>query len=339
MTNSPDVCPLCATSIKLIWNQESSSASEVVFKNVQPRYLNYGCHIFDNQYLLGCPFCGFTFVYPYLGSKSLANFYENNYYKLRIPWKKRNVSIDSIFRIFLLKQYLGNNKDPVILDFGGSFGEMASNFKRLLRFTRTFVDDSDIYNPYWRRLDIRHRRLESFEDGEIDLFFSSHCFEHIPANMLTELMKSVHAKLSLGGLCYIEVPSEDLMSVFELGSINYVPGPHQSHFTLAALRELVSPKFDILLLETRGLPDRYQVQKAQQFSDIIPIRRGFLFRLLHRLILEASSLILSLAAVLVRLARGLRFYPEIHLVSLKDDGFSSSRPDGDYLILIARKKS
>ena len=212
--------------------------------------------IFSDRKMHHCNKCNFSYSTPFLSDEILDQFYLNDFSKRRMNSMlvqakiKFKFSLVSLQRIFFVSAFLNKKESHTILDFGGGAGATTSQFKNLLPNSNVNIDDNEGYNDIWKLRGLEKKSLNSYKDGEIDLFFSSHTFEHINANEHNNLLSFIKKKISKDGIVYIEVPNDDFSKFKNKDKLN--EGCHVSHFTTKSLEILISKYFDIIDVNSRG---------------------------------------------------------------------------------------
>ena len=219
-------------------------------------FSEFGEEKFSNRKMYHCNKCNFSYSTPFLSNDILDEFYGKEFSKRRLHSMltqakiKFKFSFVSLQRIFLACAFLNKKESHTILDFGGGAGVIASQLKNLLPNSKVNIDDNEGYKDVWKLRGLEKKSLNSYNDGEIDLFFSSHCFEHINANEQNNLLSFIKKKISKDGIVFIEVPNDDFSKFKNKDKLN--EGCHVSHFTTKALEILISKYFDIIDVNSRG---------------------------------------------------------------------------------------
>ena len=192
---------------------------------------------------------------------------------------KFKFSLVSLQRVFFACAFLNAKESHTILDFGGGDGINALQLKNLLPNSKVNIDDNDVYKDIWKLKGIQKKKLISYNNNEIDLFFSSHCFEHINANEQNQLLSLIKTKMAKDGILYIEVPNDNFSNFKNKNKMN--EGCHISFFSKKSIEILMSKYFEIIDINTRG-EDR--VLSDEEFRNINNIYNGnYLKKFLNKL--------------------------------------------------------
>lgn len=320
-------CPICKAK-NLINTNLIAKNSGPKCENIQPVFNNKKHAFFQNQYLIICQECTFSFSFPFISNDSLDSFYNDDWSKVRLKEMIRSSSIklkpsiNLISRLMSVLIHCNMSNKVTFLDFGGSDGQVVQLFNLLFPDSEAYVSDSNIYLKCWENRKVKYRDLSNFDDNSIDIFYCSHTLEHFSAADLHSFLLALNKKLKKGAIVYIEVPNEDLHQFFNSGfDILYNPGPHLSHFNTLSLQKLVSDYFQIISIEVRGKENRYGVNKV----DIPKISKmekskGFYARLLSFVLRKIRSFIVP-----------------ADNYSYKQDFYFHRNDLGDYLCLVAKK--
>ena len=234
-------------------------------------FSEFGEEVFSDRKMHHCNKCNFSYSTPFLSDEVLDNFYSNEFSKRRMhsmlvqAKKKFRFSLVALQRIFFVSAFLNKKENHTILDFGGGDGTNASQMKNLFPKSKVNIDDNEIYNNIWKSKGLEKKSLKSYEDGEIDLFYSSHCFEHINANEQNNLLGFVKKKMANDGIVYIEVPNDNFSRFKNKDKLN--EGCHVSHFSTKSLKILISKYFDIIDVNSRGADRLYEEDRDQNVYD------------------------------------------------------------------------
>ena len=241
-------CPCCG--------YEKNLLNDTINYINRDSYSDFGEEIFKDRKIYHCNECKFSYSTPFLSNEVLANFYSNNFSKSRMhsmmvqAKRKFRFSLVSLQRIFFACAFLNAKESHTILDFGGGDGSNAWQLKNLFPNSKINIDDNDIYKDIWKLKGIQKKKLISYNDNEIDLFFSSHCFEHINANEQNQLLKIIKTKMAKDGILYMEVPNDNFSNFKNKNKMN--EGCHISFFSEKSMKVLISKYFEIIDINTRG---------------------------------------------------------------------------------------
>jgi len=241
-------CPCCG--------YEKNLLDESINYINRDSYSEFGEEVFRDRKIYHCNECKFSYSTPFLSNEVLDRFYSNSFSKSRMhsmiiqAKKKFRFSLISLQRIFFVCAFLNTKEKHTILDFGGGNGSNALQLKNLLPNSKVNIDDNDVYKDIWKLREIQKKKLTSYNDHEIDLFFSSHCFEHINANEQNQLLTLIKKKMSKNGILYIEVPNDNFSNFKNKNKMN--EGCHISFFSKKSIEILMSKYFEIIDINTRG---------------------------------------------------------------------------------------
>ncbi len=274
-------CPCCGSN--------KNNLSESINYINSDVYSDIGEEIFDNRKLYFCIKCNFSYSTPFLSNEILDNFYTHGFSKRRISdmnieaRREFKFSLPRLQRIFFASSFLNQKENHTMLEFGGGDGSDAQQLQNLFPKSIVNIDDSKIYKDIWKLRGVEYKSLNSYKEKEIDLFYSSHSFEHINAIDQNSLLDLIKKKLSKDAIIYIEVPNDDFSNFQNRDKLN--EGCHVSHFTQKSLECLISKYFDIIDISVRGsdrqLSEDLHVDRNKLYSQ--SFLKRFLKRLLNKL--------------------------------------------------------
>jgi hypothetical protein len=238
-------------------------------------------------------------------------------------------------RVFYLMHHIDSSQKLTFLDFGGSDGSTAQQIQELFPLINAYVCDSIRYKKCWDRRKILYKELDEFSDSSIDIFYSAHSLEHFNANELHDLMGKIKKKCKEGALLYLEVPNEDFYGSME--NISYNPGPHISHFNKKSFEYLIGEHFDIISSTTRGLENRYGLQKKVKLgSENKGGGRAVHLKKFIKIILRKLKIINFMYRISYKINE--LFNLDKSIAQFANYGYFNLNDQGDLLVIIAQKK-
>lgn len=75
---------------------------------------------------------------------------------------------------------------------------------------------------YFHHYDLRRLRTEPFPEQNVDLFYTAHTFEHLPADSIAGVIQGIYDALKPGGVLRVVVPDADLvMEAYDTGDRSF----------------------------------------------------------------------------------------------------------------------
>lgn len=162
------------------------------------------------------------------------NHYNQNYFE---KYQKKMGLFGGVSNLFLFEKHIKDN--DVVLDFGCGGGFLLENLNCKQKIG---IEINEISRNYCLSQGITcFEKIDSIENESIDVVISSHCLEHTTSPY--ENLEKIYAKLKLGGLLIIVVPTDSYKVKYKPNDINY----HLYSFSPMNLGNLInSVGFDVL---------------------------------------------------------------------------------------------
>ena len=112
-------------------------------------------------------------------------------------------------KVFLSKKIFGHPKDSMV-NLGA--GHWYKRGWTVLDFESEWYSENKLFIDY--HYDLTKRERMPFADGSVDLFYSSHTFEHVSGDDCIHAIGEIYRSLKTGGVLRITVP--DLNLIYEM---------------------------------------------------------------------------------------------------------------------------
>jgi len=254
-------CPICS----------NEKLQHLEYKNEHFSFLTKkNKNIFSDLNILSCLECGFSYAYPFIDTRKLNEFYENEYsaeggphfeiYEIKSQKWKKYFSSRAASQLILAAQYTDLSKIKNFMDIGCGHG---SSFRMLnkMKCDATYYGmeggvnyQQDLNELNVNIIDWRSDTLnidDKYNDF-FDLILMSHVLEHFNALYLKPILKNINKYLKSGGVFICEVPNDNA-SYQLLESVNQAP--HLAFFSQKSLIKIMKDcGFDIKYAQCVGGP-------------------------------------------------------------------------------------
>ena len=247
-------CPIC-----------SSEISSPGYSYQNDLYQGDAERLFSDLRIYFCSQCEIGFAYPFVGAKSLSEFYTSIYrsssgahshqlenYSLADKYGQRAFSQLQLARTFWQKE----NMPEKILDVGAGHGYLLKVAQILFPTAKLFALEPDRHSletlkklgAHVFNLLLNENTVKEISE-KFDLVVCSHVIEHYNANELHGFCRALQEILIPGGLAVIEVPWGEIPKYPDM---RFNDAPHLSFFSENSLRYIMSKYFDVLFCSSAG---------------------------------------------------------------------------------------
>jgi len=262
-------------------------------------YRNQWSELFNDKLILVCNTCGFGRIEPKIDSKSILNFYKNDYRSKNSPHYvdfSKHLSnqyfhrYKSISQLLLGRQYLQYKKKYNFLDIGAGLGKSFISAKEIFNGNLNIYaieEDKAAKNYYHQHFkDVTISSSISEFSNLMDIVLMSHSLEHFDIDDMKELFIDVYNSLADNGIMIIEVPHADFRDHdYEKNRSKDVP--HLCFFSLESLKRMAeSLNFELCFIDTAGvLIEDMHCQNKLKKHRVVSLLRKLLQRVgLHTLL-------------------------------------------------------
>ena len=181
----------------------------------QKAYINY--LKMKKNYKLKKSSAGYYYVYPSPNKEYLDKYYKNKYFKKNLSYKdnlkfieKKNLKINALVKIFMIKIIVKKLNKYKILDLGAGTGNFLSNIKKYFK-SHLGVDFSkkNIKKSSYKKINFLEESPESFVERKLNVFnliTLNNVLEHVPDP--NNFMKNLHKNTSKNTLFLITIPND-----------------------------------------------------------------------------------------------------------------------------------
>lgn len=165
-----------------------------------------------------------------------------------------------------------------VLDLGGGDGKLASMIadkvkevwcvdpsERAIRMGEVITEG--ILNLYFRKMSAE--KLD-FPDGYFDKIFFIEVIEHIPRDILPQVLKEIRRVLKAGGKLFLSTPNRRNLRARIWGARN-IPHKHAYEYSFPELQTLII-KAGFRPLEWRGIYLPPPIPKIEHYANTFPFR-------------------------------------------------------------------